>query len=304
MSAKQLRAIAIGVALLLILWGATERWARRTKVATTEHLALPAISVGDVDTVVITHETDTVLLVQESPGTWTVNRHRASQTSIDDFFQAFRDSVKPTLVSESPSSFARMGVDSAAGLLVRMTGGGKTLAQVFVGDLGPGGDAAFVRIPGEARVYLLPGRLPAFARRQEDDWRDRQIGAVAPESITVVDIHRGAKRTTLRKRDGTWVLSDGAPADSGEVARLLERFRSVSAAGFATDRQADSIPFARPHRRVSVAGSDDRSLLAVVFDSTAGGFWARKAGDRAVYRLDFWQVDQLTPAEDALKPRP
>lgn len=310
MSAKHLRAIAIGVALLLILWGATEMWARRTKVAATEHLtltehlALPAIAVGDVDTVVITHETDTVLLVQESPGTWTVNRHRASQTSIDDFFQAFRDSVKPTLVAESPASFARMGVDSAAGLLVRMTGGGKTLAQVLVGDLGPGGDAAFVRIPGEARVYLLPGRLPALARRRADDWRDRQIGAVAPESIAVVEIHRGAKRTTLRKREGTWVLSGGAPADSGEVARLLERFRSVSAAGFATDRQADSIPFARPQRRVSVAGTDARNLLALVFDSTAGGFWARKAGDRAVYRLDFWQVDQLTPAEDAFKPRP
>jgi hypothetical protein len=28
----------------------------------------------------------------------------------------------------------------------------------------------------------------------------------------------------------------------------------------------------------------------------------RKPGGSTVYRLDFWQVDQLTPAEDALKP--
>jgi hypothetical protein len=41
-----------------------------------------------------------------------------------------------------------------------------------------------------------------------------------------------------------------------------------------------------------------------VFDSTAGAFWARTPEGGAVYRLDFWQVDQLTPAEDALKSHP
>jgi hypothetical protein len=303
MSAKQLRAIAVGVALLLVLWGATELWPRRT-IATTDHPALPVISVNDVDTVVITHGPDTVLLVKQSPAAWTVNRHPAAQSGIDEFFQAFRDSVRPEVVAENPSSFARMGVDSGLSRLVRLAGGGKTLAQAFVGEPGPGGEASYVRIPGDVRVYLLPGPLPALAGRSVDDWRNREIGGVVPESIAAVEIQRGSKRTALRKQGSNWVMAGGAPADSTAVAHLLLHLRSVSAAGFASDRQMDSLKFARPERRISVIGTDARTLLAFAFDSTAGGFWVREAAGGAIYRLDFWKVDALTPSEDALKPHP
>jgi uncharacterized protein DUF4340 len=301
MSAKQLRAIAIGVVVLLILWGTSELWSRRTNTTTANPL-LPALSASEVDTVLIAHGADTVLLVKQAPGAWAVNRHPASRSAVNDLFQALRDSVRPELVAESPSSFARMGVDSTGGRLLRLAGGGKTLARVFVGGPGPGYDASYVRIPGDARVYLWPGRLPRLAGRPVDDWRDRQIGAVVPDSIAVVEIQRAGKRSTLRKQGTRWVLSSGAPADSAAVARFLEHFRSVSAVGFATERQADSLRFARPARRVLVRGAGDRPLLALTFDSTASGYWVRKLEGGTVYRLEFWQVDQLTPAEDALKP--
>ena len=302
MSAKLLKAIAIGVVVLLILWGASELWSRRTETDTIRaNLQLPALTASEVDTVAITHGADTVLLVKQAPGEWTVNRYPASQSGVNDFFQALRDSVSHELVAESPSSFARMGVDSTGARLVRLVGGGKTLVRVFVGGSGPGYDAAYVRLPGDVRVYLWPGRLPTLVGRPADDWRDRQIGAVAPESIAVVEIQRAGKRSTLRKRGSAWVLSTGARADSAAVARFLEHFRNLGAAGFATERQADSISFARPHARVSVRGTGARTLLALAFDSTASGYWVRKPEGGTVYRLEFWQVDQLTPSEDALK---
>jgi len=303
MSAKQLRAIAIGVVVLLILWGASERWSRRPD-RTATNLRLPALTASEVDSVAIIQEADTVRLVKQPSGAWTVNRHPASQSGVNDLFQALRDSTRSDVVAESPSSFARMGVDSGSSRWVRLSGGGKPLAQLFVGEAGPGGDAYYVRLAGDARVYLLPGRLPTLLRRSADDWRDRQIGAVAPESIAVVEIQRGTKRSTLRKQGAAWVLSSGARADSAAVARFLDHFRNVTAAGFATDRQADSLTFARPERRVWVRGATAHTLLALAFDSTDGGFWARSPEGGTVYRLDFWQVDQFTPLEDALKSHP
>jgi len=300
MSAKQLRAIAIGVAVLLILWGTSELWSRR-KDSTTAHPRLRALAAGEVDTVAITRGTDTVRLVKQSPGAWTVNGYPASQAGIDGLFHAVRDSVTPELVAESPSSFARMGVDSGHARLVRVVAGAKTLAQLLVGDPSPGYDAAYVRFPGDVRVYRWPGRLPTLVGRPVDDWRDRQIGAVVPESIAAVEIQRAGKRLTLQRHGARWVLSSGAPADSAAVRRFLEHFRTVSAAGFATERQTDSLRLARPGRRVSVRGTGDRPLLALTFDSTASGYWVRKPGGGTVYRLDLWQVDQLTPTEDALK---
>jgi hypothetical protein len=303
MSAKQLQAIAIAVAVLLILWGASELWTRRPD-ATAASPRLPALSAREVDTVVITQKADTVLLAKQSDSAWTVNGYPASQTSIDEFFQALRDSVRPDLVAQSPSSFARMEVDSAAARLVRVTGGGKTLAQVFVGGPRPGSDVAYVRLPGDVRVYQWPGRLPTVVGRPADDWRDRRISAVVPDSIAAVEIQRAGKRFTLRKRGTAWMLSSGAPADSAAVARFLEHFRSVSATGFATARQADSLRFARPARRVALRGAGARALLALTFDSTASGYWVRTSEGGTVYRLDSWHVDQLTPAADVLLSHP
>ena len=84
------------------------------------------------------------------------------------------------------------------------------------------------------------------------------------------------------------------------MAQLLARLRSVSASGFASPRQADSLRFDRPQRRVTARGTTGE-LLALAFDSTAGGFWVRRPSGGTVYRLDLWQVDQLTPTADALK---
>jgi hypothetical protein len=292
MSAKQLQAIAIGVAVLVALWGASELWSRRTDAAAA-NLRLPALSASEVDTITITHVADTISLVKQPSGAWTVNRYPASQSGVDDFFEALRDSVKPELVAESPSSFARMGVDSPGGRLVRLVGGGKPPARLFIGG-------SYLRLGGDVRVYRWPGRLAALVARPADDWRDRQIGAVAPESIAVVEIQRAGKRFTLRKSAAAWMLSNGAPADSAAVARFLERVRNVSATGFATERQADSLSFARPERRLLLRGAGAHTLLDLTFDSTTSGYWVRKPESGTVYRLDSWHVDQLTPEERGL----
>ena len=44
-------------------------------------------------------------------------------------------------------------------------------------------------------------------------------------------------------------------------------------------------------------------LLALAFDSGAGGFLVRVDTSSTLYRMDTWVVDQLTPADSVLKPR-
>jgi hypothetical protein len=194
-----------------------------------------------------------------------------------------------------------MGVDSGGGRLVRVIGGGKTLARVLVGRSGPGYDASYVRIPGDTRTFLWRSRLPSLVERPVDDWREHRIGGVAPDSVAAVDVQQAGTRYALRKQGGKWLLSTGAAVDSVAVARFLERFRNVSAAGFATERQADSLRWSRVRRGVSLRASGDRPLLTLQFDSTAAGYWARTPAGTTVYRLDTWQVEQLTPTADSFK---
>lgn len=300
MNAKQLRAIAIGLAVLLVLWGTSEYFARGSDT-TTATMRLPSLSPAQVDSVIITHRGETTLIAKQATGAWLINRVPASSTAVVDLFKALTDST-PELAAQDSSSFVRMGVDSPGGRLIRITGGGKTLAQVFVGARGPSFDASYVRVPGDAHIYLWSGNLPNVAERSVDDWRDKQIAAVPPESIAAVEVMRGGKRYGLRREKTGWSISSlpHATADSAAVAKFLEQFRHLSATGFATPSQVDSLRSSRPVRRVTVRAEGGRELLALALDTAAVGFWARRQGDPIVYRLEYWQVDQLTPSEQGL----
>lgn len=300
MNARQLRLIALALAVLLALWGASE-YLTRGPDTTTGTLRFPPLTAATVDSIAIVHGADTIRLAKQAPGGgWTVNHLPASSSAVADLLKAFADST-PELAAQSVSSFARMGVDSAGGRLVRITGGGKTLLQVFVGARGPSYDAVYVRVPGDTKVYLWPGSLAIVAERALDDWREKQIAAVPPESIAAVEIVHGATKRSLHKEGAAWVFGPpSVPADSAAVTRYLEHFRRVSAAGFATPRQVDSLRSSRPVRRIALRGTGGHELLALSFDSVATGFWVRRDGDPIVYRLDFWQADQLTPTEQGL----
>jgi Domain of unknown function (DUF4340) len=299
MNTAQLKAISVVVALLLIVWGASEMVSRRPE-KTTATLRLPPLAARDVDTITIAHGTDTVMLARQSPASWAVNGFAAATPEVDGLLQALRDSAASELVAQSPSSFARMGVDSGNGRIVRVAGRGKTLTTLIIAGHGPEVGAFYLRLPGDTHVYLWHGPLATLVGRPTDDWRDHTVAAVPPDSIAEVEIRRGATRFVLRKQGARWTLPEGVPADSAAAARLVEAYRTVTASGFATPRQADSLRSARARRSVVVRGPGRRELLALAFDSTAAGFWVRQGS--TVYRLDPWRVNQLTPGAEAFKP--
>jgi hypothetical protein len=290
MSTTQLKLIAMVVGLLVILWGASEFVSRRPQ-SSGPALRLPTVSSSDVDTITITHGADTVMLARQSPSQWTVNGFPASRGAVDDLFQAVRDSTSPELAAENPASFSRMGVDSASGRWLRFLSHGRPTHTIIVGSHGPTPDDYYLRLPGNSRVYVAHGRLAHLVEHSVDDWRDHQIAQVPPESVGIIRVTRGKTRVELRRQDGKW-----PPADSSVVARLLDRTRALNATGFASGRTADSLKKARPVRSVTLETPAGRELMALTIDSTAGLFWVRRPGDSTYYRLDSWDVDQLTPA--------
>ncbi len=320
MSSQHLKLIAIGTAVLLLLWGGSALLSRGSDTITGS-LAVPALVEADVDTITIVKATDSIVLVKQAPprapapAAWTVNGHRAASDQVRDLFQALQDTVRPELVAQDSSSFARLNVDSAAGRWLRVRGGGggggggKPLLQLIVGARGSVYPSVYVRRPGDTHVYLWRGRLAQLMDRGGgvDDWRDKRIAALQPDSVESVDVARGKERYTLTRGPKAWVLNGGV-ADSGAVARYLERLRAIVASGFATPQQADSARAARaarPTRRLTVRGPRGSVLLSLAFDTTATGFLVRhlagSGGEAAtVYRMNAWDVDGLTPASRAL----
>src|SRR5216117_337944 len=241
MGPKQLKAIAMGLAVLLLLWGASELFSRGSDTVTGS-FGIPALNQGDADTIALVEGADSVVLAKQSSTEWTANGHRAAPDAVGDLFQALHDSVKPELVAEDSSSFGRMGVDSATGRWLRISSAGKPLLRLIVGARGSEYASAYVRRPGEARVYLWRGRLAGLVDRATDEWRDKRIAAVNLDSVQAIEVERCKDRYTLRRRDKAWAIEGGptTATDSGAVARLLERYRAITAASFASPKQADS----------------------------------------------------------------
>ena len=308
MSTHNLKLIAVGLALLLLLWGASALLSRGSD-SVRGALDLHAPAMADVDSITIVKGADTIALARQSAAAWTVNGHAAALASLTDLFQALRDTTPPSpeLVAQDSSSFRRLQVDSAGGRWLRLRRRGKVQLELVVGGRGTDFESAYVRQPGDAHVYLWHGRLGSTVDRTLDDWRDKRIAALTPDSVAAVEVVRGTERYALTRAGKGWKVN-GAAADSAAVARYLDRLKTVTAAGFATQQQIDSTRAARPRRRLAVRSARGRTvLLSLAFDSTPGAFVVRPVagtgGEGAtVYRMNTWDVDGLTPASRSLLP--
>lgn len=299
MSPRQLKFAALALGAALLLWGLTEVFARSSDELGGD-FTLPALTSQDVDTVAIYRSADSIVLARLSATEWTVNGRPAAPDAIQSLFDALAKSTVAELAATSRSSHSRMGIDSASGKKLRFIKGGKLLAELVVGQRGPGYQGAYVRKAGADEVYLVRGSLPDVVERYVDEWRDRRIAEVEPDSVQEVRVERGKVRYTLRRRDGRWEFAGGAEADTAEVRRMLDEYRNLRAGGFPTAAQEDSIDFARPERRVVLVGKSG-PLLELLFDSLSYNWWAKRSDRDIIYRVDSWRMNQLTPTDSILR---
>ena len=306
MSSQHLKLIAAGLVLLLLLWGGSALLSRGPdSVRASLDLRLPADSY--VDAISIAKGADTIALARRSATQWIVNGHPAAMASVTELLQALRDTAppRPELVAQDSSSFTRLRVDSAGGRWLRLQHGGKVELALIVGTRPTDYGSAYLRRPGDAHVYLWRGRLGSLVDRTLDDWRDKRIAVLPPDSIAAVDVVRAKDSYALSHAGKTWKVN-GAAADSGAVARYLDRLKAITASGFAAPQDTASRKKSRQERRLTVR-SPRRVLLSLTFDSIAGGFVVRRpAGargeDSTVFRMNAWDVDGVTPTRASLLP--
>jgi hypothetical protein len=301
MSATQLRVIALALMLLISGWLGARLLSHKSDVI-RGRLMLPPVKAEQTDSIVIRHGADTLRLVRAGTA-WTVNGYRAGREPVGQLFLAFIDTTVPDLAAVSPSSFQRMGVDSSSGYWLRVWSGGQPTVKLVIGALAPQASSGYVRREGSDSILLWRGNLVDLARRQVNEWRDRQIGAVVPESVFSVNVT--ARRSYgLRRSGSNWRFAAGGAADSGKVAGLLALYRGFTASGFGTAAQADSGKKPAARRTLALVGAGGAKLLELTFDSSSTGIWARRTGDDNVYRVDAWRLNSFVPPDSALRPVP
>jgi len=294
-----LRRLALALGALVVVWLGL-KLVRRSGRDQPQAFVRPKIDSSAADLVLIERQTDTIRLTRQGTG-WTVNGFPAGPTLVSQLFEAMADTMaRGELLAESKSSHERMGLDSLQLRRLVVRKGDETLYTLLIGKRGGNWESAYVRLPNQDAVYQLRGRLVEYVERRVEDWRDKRIVHVEPDSISGVEIQRGKQSYALTKKGSAWTFANGTETDSAAVASLLGQFRTLDASSFATPAQADSTDFSKPERRVGLTGPGGRPIATLAFDSTSGGFWIKRDTLATVYRIDSWLADQLTPIDSTL----
>lgn len=302
MSHQLLGRLGIALAILIVAWIGVEVL-RAGPGDGMADFPVDSVAAGDVDSVRIERPDGIVVLRRTADSAWTVNGFRADGAAVTDFFGALEEGFQARLVGRNAATHGRFEVDAASARRVQVFDGEAAAVDLVVGKRGPSFRNVYLRLPDEDEVYLVRSRVATFVDRRQDDWRDKAILAVEPDGVAALTVARAGREYTLERADGTWRLN-GGPADSAAAARLVSQFQALNALGFPSDAQRDSVDFDAPDRRVLLRDADARTVAALVFDSTATGYWVRREGDDTIYRLDRFKVDQLTPADSTLRPAP
>jgi hypothetical protein len=261
---------------VLLLWGILAI-VRRPPSDRPERLTLSKVDTAAVDTVAL----GSVTLVR-SGGTWRVNGYTTAPDAISELEKGLTDTSATTeLVAESRTSHDRLGVGADSGKKVRVIVHGKPMLDLITGKRTQDGQGVYVRQPTEDPVYALHGGIASSVSKSLDDWRDKRIVSIVPESVATATLQRGAHTLTMHRGAG----------DSTKLNTLLGSYRALSASGF-----ADSMS-AHPTMRARLLSKSGATLADLVFDSTANGVKVRADSGGTVYRLDTWMLGQLLPAK-------
>ena len=301
MNPQQLKRIAFALVIVLFLWGMSEILGGDLNDTETG-VVLPALDSSEIDLVVFETDSTKVEIVR-SGNSWTVNGFPLSQDALDELFAAVADSAEIELVATSAVVHERMGVDAVSGIRVNFTGGGQPIATVVFGNSGREFGSRYVRRDGSNFVYAFTGSLTQLVTRPVDQWRDRQIMDISPDSVARVVVERGGTRYSLFRDGSGWRFGSGSQADSSAVSKLVQSYQTLDATGFATEAQlADTVDFNPPDRRITLLGARGDTLTSLVFDSTASAYFVREASGGYVYRIVQWTADQMVPADSTLLP--
>ncbi len=298
MSRDRLKQIAVALAALILLWGAVEIL-RGGFDEVAGDFAIPVVAQADADSVVFERVADTVVLGKRGEE-WTVNGHRAAASGVSDFFGLLETAPRGQLVAQSIDTHRRLAIDDSTARVLRIIGNGETLAHMLVGTRAPGFQDSYFRRPGEAPVYSVRTRIATYVDRNVDDWRDRSIAQIDTSVVSSAEVVLGGRSYLLRREGDVWQMPDGQAPDSAAMVNLLREFTSLSATGF-RGPDDDPFDFDPPDRRAVLRDAEGNALLELAFDSITSGFWVRKTGDSAVYRLSNFTVNRMTPTDSTLR---
>jgi hypothetical protein len=235
---------------------------------------------------------------------------RADSAEVGSLLTRLSSGQMQAIVADQPATLDVYGLQPAR-TTVTATGGGKTLAQLFVGSAS-GDTAVHMRDASRPLVFTVEKTLADDLQRGPGAYRAKDIFAFRPFNLSTLVVTRGDTSRTFEKKksgtgaDATDTWAQTAPADPGVKAATIDdiasRLSTIRAEAWSDEPKAST-----PVLSV-VATYDGGKVERVAIVQAADQMFAVRAGEPGAARLTASAVTDvlslLEPATTAAVPPP
>jgi hypothetical protein len=193
-----------------------------------------------------------------------------------------------TLIDEKAADLKQFGLAEPEAQVSATGKDGKT-HTILVGDDTPTGDAAYVMLSGESKVYSVPKNTKTNLDKGLKDLRDKRLMPVDFEKLSSVEINGAKLHLTFGSEDGQWTVRSPANlrGDTSKMETIIEKLRTATMDPSTSDadmkKSASQFASGAPIATIKAVDASGSQVLQI--RKTSGGYYANTTAMDGVYKV-------------------
>ena len=234
---------------------------------------------------------DDVVLNRVGPSSWKITSPKslvADQESVSTILYNLSPMDGATLIEEKAADLKQFGLAEPE-VQVSATGKDGKTQTILVGDETPTGDAAYVMLSGDSKVYSVPKNTKANFDKGLKDLRDKRLMPVDFDKLAGVEISGAKLHLTFGSDDGQWTVRSPANlrGDTSKMEAIVEKLRTATMDPSAPDadmkKAASLFASGAPIATLKVTDASGSQELQV--RKAADGYYAKTTAMDGVYKV-------------------
>lgn len=286
--------------IVLAALAATLYWSNHRKPANDSVSASPSASNAKVISLtqddiskleVKKKDGDDVVLNRTGTANWKITSPKnlvADQESVSSMLYNLSPMDSATLIDEKPADLKQFGLSEPEAQVSATGKDGKT-HTILVGDDTPTGDAAYVMLSGDSKVYSVPKNTKTNLDKGLKDLRDKRLMPVDFDKLSSVEINGAKLHLTFGSEDGQWTVRSPANlrGDTSKMEAIIEKLRTATMDPSAPDadlKKAASL-FASGAPIAALKATDASGSEELQIRKAADGYYAKTSAMDGVYKV-------------------
>jgi hypothetical protein len=198
------------------------------KVSADAPVKILTLTQADITKVSIKKKSgDDVELEKDSSGKWQIagaKPLRADQNEVSSMLSTLSSLTSERLIEQKAANLADYGLAQPA-VEVNVTEKDNKTQKLLIGDNAPSGNAAYVALAGDPRVFTLANYSKTSLEKSEKDLRDKRLLVFEQDKLSRVELNAKKVGIEFGRNKDQWQIVKPKPfrADDSKVEELIRK---------------------------------------------------------------------------------